>query len=97
MSIFVVVVTPFGSFYYVTMPFGINNVGAIYQRCMWWCLHPQIKRNVEAYMDEVILKSKKVYQLIDDLAETFSYLIRFDMKLNLEKWICGVPFDKLFG
>ena len=41
-------ITPFGSFYYVTMPFGLKNVGAMYQRCMLKCFGDLIGQTVEA-------------------------------------------------
>src|SRR3954469_18525010 len=43
---------PYGTFCYVTMPFGLKNTGATYQRTMQCCLHDQIGRNVHAYVDD---------------------------------------------
>ena len=46
-------ITPFGAFCYMTMPFGLKNVGATYQICIQNCFKEQIGRNVHAYVDDV--------------------------------------------
>ena len=51
-------ITPFGSFYYVSMLFGLKNAGAMYQRCMLTCFGDLIRWTVEAYVDDIIVKSK---------------------------------------
>ena len=51
-------ITPFGSFCYVTMPFGLKNAGATYQRCMLKCFGDLIGRTIEAYVDDIMVKSK---------------------------------------
>ena len=67
-------ITPFGSFCYVTMPFGLKNVGAIYQRCMLKCFRDLIEWTVEAYVDDIVVKSKWVDHLVADLEQTFAKL-----------------------
>jgi hypothetical protein len=76
-------IIPYGAYCYVTMPFGLRNAGATYQRCMQKCLHTQIGKNVQVYVDDVIIKTKEKHMLIDDLRETFENLRRFRMKLRL--------------
>jgi hypothetical protein len=49
------------------MPFGLNNAGATYQRTMQRCLQGQIGRNVHAYVDDVVVKTKQSGTLLDDL------------------------------
>src|SRR5664279_5342781 len=90
-------ITPYRAYCYVTMPFGLKNAGATYQRCMQRCLHNQIGRNVHAYVDDVVVKTKERRTLIDDLRETFDNLRRFQMKLNPEKCVFGVPVGQLLG
>jgi hypothetical protein len=51
-------ITPFGSYCYVTMPFGLKNAGATYQRCMIKCFGELIRETVEAYVDDIVVKSK---------------------------------------
>ena len=52
-------ITPFGSFFYVTMPFGLKNAGATYQHCMLKCFRDLIRRTIEAYIDDIVVKSKR--------------------------------------
>ena len=51
-------ITPFGSFCYVTMPFGLKNGGATYQRCMIKCFGDLIGQTIETYIDDIVVKSK---------------------------------------
>ena len=60
-------ITPFGVYCYTTMSFGLNNARATYQRAIQMCLDQQIGRNVEAYIDDVVVKSKTIDDLIADL------------------------------
>ena len=61
------------------------------------CLDQQIGHNVEAYIDDVVVKSKTVDNLIADLEETFTNLKRYRWKLNPSKCIFGVPSGILLG
>jgi hypothetical protein len=79
------------------MPFGLKNAGATYQRCMQACLKEQIGRNVKVYVDNIIIKSTKADNLLDDLRETFANLDRYNIKLNPKKFSFGVPTCQLLG
>jgi hypothetical protein len=61
------------------------------------CLADQLHRNVEAYMDDVVIKTRSHDEFITDFEETFNSLRRFRWKLNPTKCIFGVPQGKLFG
>src|SRR5207244_7567550 len=61
------------------------------------CLDDQPGRKVEAYVDDVVIKSRVKEDLISDLSETFTNLRRFRWKLNPEKCVFGVPSGKLLG
>ena len=63
------IITPFGCFCYVTMTFGLKNARATFMRMIQKCLLTQISRNVEAYMDDIVVKSRKGFDLLTDLAE----------------------------
>jgi hypothetical protein len=90
-------ITPYGAYCYRTMPFGLRNVGATYQRCMQKCLHDQIDKNVQVYVNDVVIKTKESQTLIHDLQETFANLRRFRMKLNPAKCTFVVSAGKLLG
>jgi hypothetical protein len=64
-------ITPFGIFCYTKMAFGLKNVGATYQKCVHIILENQIERNVEAYIDYIVVKSEKHDDLLNYLKETF--------------------------
>ena len=61
------------------------------------CLHNQIGRNVHAYVDDIVVKSRKKETLIDDLKETFGNLRVYKMMFNPAKCVFGVPAGKLLG
>jgi hypothetical protein len=90
-------ITPFGMLCYTKMAFRLKNGGAIYQKCSQIILDPQIGRNVEAYIDDVVVKLKKCGDLLDDLKETFDNLHKYKMMLNPKKYMFGVQSRKLLG
>ena len=61
------------------------------------CLHDQIGHNVHAYVDDIVVKSRKEETLVTDLKETFDNLRVYRMMLNPAKFVFGVPADKLLG
>jgi hypothetical protein len=70
-------ITPFGIFCYTKMAFGLKNGGATYQKCIHNVLESQIGRNVEAYIDDIVVTSQKRGNLLSDLEETFGNLRKF--------------------
>ena len=50
--------TPIGNFYYTIMPFGLKNVGVMYQRTMTAIFHDMIHKEREDYVDDIVVKSK---------------------------------------
>jgi hypothetical protein len=89
-------VTPYGTYCYVTMLFGLKNTGEMYQRTRQKCVADQIGRNIHAYVDDIAVMSKKQDDLTADLQETFNNL-RYNMMLNPTKCIFGVPAGQLLG
>ena len=67
-------ITPFGSFCYISMSFGLKNARAMYQRCMLKCFEDLIGRTIEAYVDDIVVKSKWANQVVADLEQTFTKL-----------------------
>jgi hypothetical protein len=90
-------ITPFGMYCYTTMPFGLRNAGATYQRCMNHVFREHIGRTVEAYIDDIVVKTKKASDLLSDLETTFKFLRAKGVKLNPEMCIFGVPRGMLLG
>ncbi|XP_073033913.1 uncharacterized protein [Primulina eburnea] len=86
-----------GTFCYVVMPFRLKNAGATYQRLMDKVFSKQLGRNVEVYVDDIMVKSKDSALLIPDLMETFSTLRSYGLKLNPQKCIFGVKSGKFLG
>jgi len=79
------------------MTFGLKNACATYQKAIQRCLQGQIGRNAEAYVNDVIIKTKHSDRFIMDLSETFENLWKIKWKLNPTKCVFGVPSGKLLG
>jgi hypothetical protein len=90
-------ITPFGMYCYVIMPFGLRNTGATYQRCMQHVFGEHIGPTVEAYVDDIVVKSKRVSNLVNDLDVAFKCLRAKNIKLNPEKCVFGIPRGMLLG
>jgi hypothetical protein len=88
-------ITPFSAYCYTTMSFGLENAGATYQWAIQACLSKQIGDNVEAYVDDVVVKTKDPSTLIADLKQTFDSLREYNWKLNPTKCMFGVPSGQL--
>jgi hypothetical protein len=79
------------------MSFGLKNVGATYQRAIQTCLADHWGNQVEAYVDDVVIKTENSENFIEDLQLVFNSLRRYRWKLNPEKCVFGVPVGKLLG
>jgi hypothetical protein len=90
-------ITPFGAFCYTSMSFGLKNAGATYQRAIQTCLADHWGKWVEAYVDDVVIKTENSENFIEDLQLVFNSLRRYWWKLNPEKCVFGVPAGKLLG
>jgi hypothetical protein len=90
-------ITPFGAYCYTTMSFGLKNPGATYQRAIQARFKRQLNKNVEAYVDDVVVKVRNSDTLIVDLEETFTSLHEYRWKLNPNKCVFGVPSGKLLS
>jgi hypothetical protein len=90
-------ITLFGAYCYTTMSFGLKNAGATYKRAIQACFKRQLNKNVEDYVDDVVVKTRNSDTLITDLEETFASLREYRWKLNPNKCVFGVPSGKLLG
>ena len=76
------------------MPFGLKNAEAMYQRLMNKIFARQIGRNIQVYMDDMLVKSIWEDDHLDDLKETFDTLCFYNMKLNSSKCAFGMTARK---
>ena len=86
-----------GLFYYKVISFGLKNAGATYQRLMNKMFARQIGRNVQVYVDNMLVKSLRKDNNLGDLQETFNTLREYNMKLNPNKCVFRVIVGKFLG
>ena len=79
------------------MPFGLKNAGATYQRLMNKMFTHQIRRKVQVYMEDMLVKSRREDDHLDNLKETFDTFRSYNMKLNPSKCAFGVTAGKFLG
>lgn len=79
------------------MPFSLKNVGVIYQRLIDREFRDQMERNIEVYVDDILVKSFWAENLVEDLEEMFYTLQRYKLKLNPSKYIFGVTSGKFIS
>lgn len=89
--------TPRGLYYYKVMPFGLKNARATFQRMMTKMFAPLLGCTIEAYIDDMVAKSKDESQYLTDLAEMFAILKRHKLRLNASKCAFGVGTSKFMG
>ena len=90
-------VTAVGNYHYKVMPFGLKNAGSTYQRMMTKMFEPQLGKNVEVYIDDMVVKSKLVSEQLADLTNIFEILRRHKLRLNASKCSFGVGSGKFLG
>ena len=90
-------ITSQGLYCYKVMPFGLKNAGATYQRLVNRIFSKQIGRNMEVYVDDMLVKSREELPHLDDLKETFTTLKQYQMKLNPTKCVFGVASGKFLS
>ena len=86
-----------GLYCYKVMSFGLKNAEATYQRLVNKMFNKQIGRNMEVYVDDMLVKSKEKLTHLDNLRETFTTLKQYQMKLNPSKCVFGVASGKFLG
>ncbi|XP_070008667.1 uncharacterized protein [Nicotiana sylvestris] len=89
--------TPKGIYYYKVMPFGLKNDGATYQRAMQNIFDDILHKNVECYVDDLVVKSRKRGDHLQDLRMVFERLRRYQLRMNPLKYAFGVTFGKFLG
>ncbi|KAL0406000.1 UNVERIFIED_CONTAM: Transposon Tf2-12 polyprotein [Sesamum latifolium] len=89
--------TPKGIYCYKVMPFGLKNAGATYQRAIQRIFDDMLHKNVECYVDDSVVKSKKREDHLYDLRKVFERLRRYQLKMNPSKCAFGVTSEKFLG
>jgi hypothetical protein len=90
-------ITPWGTFCYKVMPFGLKNAGATYQRAMVTIFHDMIHKEIEVYVDDMIAMSQEEEDHLVHLQKLFSRLRKFRLRLHHNKCTFGVRSGKLLG
>ena len=79
------------------MPFGLKNEAATYQRLMDMAFEKQVGRNLEVYVDDLVIKSHTEEELVHDIKETFKPLEKINTKLNPKKCTFGATEGMFLG
>ena len=89
-------VTPTGNYHYKVMSFA-KNASSTYQRMMTRMFKPQLGKNIEIYIDNIVVKSKVVSEHLGDLENIFEILRKHKLWLNASKCSFGVGLGKFLG
>jgi len=79
------------------MPFGLKNAGSTYQRMMTRMFESLLGKNIEIYIDDMVVKSKMVSEHLGDLRAIFEILRKYKLRLNASKCSFGIGSDKFLG
>ena len=79
------------------MPFGLKNAGVTYQQLVSKMFKQQIRKTMEVYVDDMLVKSLKANEHINNLKESFEILRKYKMKLNPAKCAFGVTLGIFLG
>ena len=79
------------------MSFGLKNAGSTYQRMMTKMFEPQLDKNVEVYIDDMVVKSKLVSEHVMDLTSIFEILREHKLRLNASKCSFRVGSGNFLG
>ena len=89
--------TPIGNFYYTVMSFDLKNAGATYQRAMSTIFHDMMNKEIEDYMDDIVVKSKTREDYLAILRKVFERCQLSKLRMNPLKCAFGVTVGKFLG
>ena len=89
--------TPMGNFYYTVMPFGLKNMGATCQRVMTTIFHDMMHQELEDYVDDIVVKSRRREEHFHVLKRVFERCRAFKLRMNPLKYAFGVSSGKFLG
>ena len=87
--------TEWGIYCYTIMPFRLKNVGATYQRIATTLLHGMIHKEIEVYVDDMVVRSETFEEHYRDIEKFMERLTKFNVRLNPKKYIFGMAFGKM--
>ena len=79
------------------MPFGLKNAGSTYQRMMTRMFEPQLGKSIKIYVDDMVVKSKVMFEHLGDLDSTFNILRKHKLRLNASKCSFIMGSGKFLG
>ena len=89
--------TPIGNFYYTVMPFGLKNAGTTYQGAMTAIFLDMMHRELEDYVDDIVVKSRKREEHFHVLRKVFERCRAFKLRMNPFRCAFGVSSRKFLG
>ena len=89
--------TPIGNFYYIMMPFGLKNAGVTYEHTIMAIFHDMMHRELENYVDDIVMKSKRRKDHVKVLRKVFERCQTFKLRMNPLKCAFRVSFGKILG
>ena len=92
-----VFVTPIGNYHYKVIPFGLKNARSTYQRMMIRMFESQLDKNIEVYIDDMVVKSKLESKHVNDLGNIFEILRRHKLRLNALSVLLGSDQGSFWG
>ena len=90
-------ISPDANYHYTVMPFELKNAEATYQHMMTRMFRDKIRRTVEVYIDNMVVKCKQETRHIEDLLGVFEVLRQHKLRLNADKCAFGVGTGKFLG
>ena len=89
--------TPIGNFYYTMMPFGLKNASVTYQRAMTAIFHDMVHQELEDYVNDIVVKSRRREEHFHVLRKVFERCRAFKLRMNPLKCAFGVSSGKFLG
>ena len=89
--------TPFGNYFYRVMPFGLKNTGATYQRTMTLIFGDMLHKQVEDYVDDLVVKAKNPVEHLMQLRHVFERCREHNLRMTPSTCVLGVSSGKFLG
>ena len=89
--------TPIENFYYTMLPLGLKNAGATYQQTMTAIFHDMMHREMEDYMDDIVVKSKTKARHFQILEQVFKRCRKYKLRMNPVKCAFEVFAENFLG